>query len=172
MSKWYNVGKIVNTHGLRGEVRVLSLTDFPEERYKKGSTLSIFKEGGKEGIPVTIDAHRKHKTFDLLTFENYTSIQLVEPFKGSVLKVHEDQLGDLDEGEFYFHEIVGCEVRTVDGDVIGQVKEVLTPGANDVWVVSRIGGDDAYIPYIDDVVKSVDPDEKVIIIDLMDGLLE
>ncbi|OMP68578.1 ribosome maturation factor RimM [Domibacillus epiphyticus] len=172
MSKWYNVGKIVNTHGLRGEVRVLSRTDFPEERYKKGSTLSIFKPGDKEGIPVTIASHRKHKTFDLLTFENYPSIQMVEPFKGSILKVSEEHLGALDEGEFYFHEIIGCEVRTVEEEIIGTVKEVLTPGANDVWVVSRSGGKEAYIPYIDDVVKSVDPDEKVIIIEPMEGLLE
>jgi 16S rRNA processing protein RimM len=172
MSKWYNVGKIVNTHGLRGEVRVLSLTDFPEERYKKGNTLSIFKADEKEGIPITIAAYRKHKTFDLLTFENYTSIQLVEPFKGSILKVNEEQLGDLNEGEFYFHEIVGCEVRTVDGDVIGNVTEVLTPGANDVWVVESSDRKEVYIPYIEDVVKSVDTDKKLIIIEPMDGLLE
>lgn len=171
MSKWFNVGKIVNTHGLRGEVRVLSRTDFPEKRYKKGSALSIFKQGDKEGTPVTVASHRTHKTFDLLTFEEYPSIQDVEPFKGAVLKVHETHLGDLDEGEFYFHEIVGCEVKTVDGEVIGEVKEVLTPGANDVWVVQG-GGKEVYIPYISDVVKSVDPEEKLIIIEPMEGLLE
>ncbi len=171
MNKWFNVGKIVNTHGLRGEVRVLSSTDFPEKRFKKGSELSVFKPKEKEGIPVTIASHRTHKTFDLLTFEGYLSIQDVEPFKGAVLKVHETKLGDLDEGEFYFHEIVGCEVKTIDGNVIGKVTEVLTPGANDVWVVKN-GSKEVYIPYIGDVVKSVDPIEKQIIIEPMEGLLE
>ncbi|OES43636.1 ribosome maturation factor RimM [Domibacillus iocasae] len=171
MSTWFNVGKIVNTHGLRGEVRVLSRTDFPEKRYKKGSELAVFKQGDKEGTPVIVASHRTHKTFDLLTFEGRPSIQDVEAFKGAVLKVHEAHLGGLDEGEFYFHEIVGCEVKTAAGDVIGVVKEVLTPGANDVWVVQN-GAKEVYIPYIDDVVKSVDPDEKLIIIEPIDGLLE
>jgi 16S rRNA processing protein RimM len=171
MSKWFNVGKIVNTHGLRGEVRVLSQTDFPEKRYKKGSELAVFKPGGKEGIPVIVDKHRTHKTFDLLTFEGYPSIQDVESFKGAVLKVHEAHLGDLEEGEFYFHEIVDCEVQTVSGEVVGRVTEVLTPGANDVWVV-KDGGKEFYIPYIDDVVKSIDKDKKLIIIEPMEGLLE
>lgn len=171
MSKWFNVGKIVNTHGLRGEVRVLSQTDFPEKRFQKGSELAVFKQGDKEGTLVTVAAHRTHKTFDLLTFEGRPSIEDVEPFKGSVLKVHESHLGELDEGEFYFYEIVGCEVKTVSGETIGKVTEVLTPGANDVWVVK---GDNKefYIPYINDVVKSIDKDKKLIVIEPMEGLLE
>ncbi|MCM3787595.1 ribosome maturation factor RimM [Domibacillus indicus] len=171
MSKWFNVGKIVNTHGLRGEVRVMSQTDFPEKRFKKGSELAVFKKGDKEGIPVTVAAHRTHKNFDLLTFEGRPSIEDVEAFKGTILKVHETHLGELDEGEFYLHEIVGCQVETMSGDTVGKVTEVLTPGANDVWVVK---GEDKtfYIPYIDDVVKSIDKEKKLILIDPMEGLLE
>ncbi|WP_046175078.1 ribosome maturation factor RimM [Domibacillus indicus] len=173
MSKWFNVGKIVNTHGLRGEVKVLSQTDFPEKRYKKGSELAVFKPDNKDGtgIPVTVAAHRTHKNFDLLTFEGHPSIEDVERFKGAVLKVHEDYLGDLEEGEFYFHEIIGCEVQTMSGDPVGKVAEVLTPGANDVWVVKG-GGKEYYIPYIDDIVKSVDINKKTIIIEPMEGLFE
>jgi 16S rRNA processing protein RimM len=172
MEKWFNVGKIVNTHGIRGEVRVISRTDFPEERYKKGNTLYIFMEKSKEPIEVTVKSHRVHKSFDLLMFEGYDNINLVEKFKGAMLKVPESQLGELDEGEYYFHEIIGCTVVTEEGETIGTVKEILTPGANDVWVVKRNNGKEVLIPYIEDVVKNVDVDKKTITIRPMEGLLE
>ena len=172
MEKWFNVGKIVNTHGIRGEVRVISRTDFPEERYKKGNTLYIFMEKSKEPIEVTVKSHRVHKSFDLLMFEGYDNINLVEKFKGAMLKVPESQLGELGEGEYYFHEIIGCTVVTEEGETIGTVKEILTPGANDVWVVKRNNGKEVLIPYIEDVVKNVDVDKKTITIRPMEGLLE
>ncbi|WP_100330889.1 ribosome maturation factor RimM [Bacillus xiapuensis] len=171
MEKWFNVGKIVNTHGIKGEVRVISRTDFPEERYKVGSILYLFVSGDTEGKPVTVASHRTHKTFDLLTFDGFVTLSQVEPLKGALLKVKESQLGELEEGEYYFHEIIGCTVQTIEGEEVGLVKEILTPGANDVWVVGGKAGKDYYIPYIESVVKKVDVNEKVIVIEPMEGLL-
>lgn len=171
MEKWFNVGKVVNTHGVRGEVRVISRTDFPEKRYQPGSRLYFFSE--KEGAPVelTVESHRKHKNFDLLTFEGYKDISEVESFKNGILKVNETQLGNLDDGEYYFHEIIGCKVMTTEGEEIGTIKEILTPGANDVWVVKGTKGKEILIPYIDDVVKKIDVEDKTIVIEPMEGLL-
>ncbi|WMT27825.1 ribosome maturation factor RimM [Bacillus aerius] len=170
--EWLNVGKIVNTHGVRGEVRVVSKTDFPEERYKKGSVLYIFKQNQKEPLKVTVTSHRQHKQFDLLTFEEVGSLNEAEQLKESILKVEKEHLGSLDEGEFYFHEIIGCEVYDEEDKLIGQIKEVLTPGANDVWVVGRKGKKDALIPYIPSVVKTVDISSKKVHIEVMEGLID
>lgn len=166
MTKWFNVGKIVNTHGVKGEIRVVSRTDFPEERYKVGNTLYISNEKGGEPFPVKITSHRQHKTFDLLTFEGYGNVNEVEQFKGSLLKVPEDQLG-----EYYYHEIIGCNVVTEEGEALGTIKEVLSPGANDVWVIKRPKGQDLLIPYIDDVVLQVNIENKLVTIHVTEGLL-
>ncbi|BCB03331.1 ribosome maturation factor RimM [Bacillus sp. KH172YL63] len=171
MEKWFNVGKIVNTHGVKGEVKIVSTTDFPEERYQKGNTLYLFQGQVKEPLGLVIKSHRKHKNFDLLTFEGYENINDVEKFKEGILKVQEDQLQELDEGEYYLHEIVGCKVVTTAGDALGVVKEVLSPGANDVWVVKGERGKEHLIPYIEDVVKTVDIDNQIITIEPMEGLL-
>nr|WP_295972045.1 ribosome maturation factor RimM [uncultured Bacillus sp.] len=171
MEKWFNVGKIVNTHGIRGEVRVISKTDFPEKRYKKGNTLYLFRENDPKPLPLTIQSHRVHKNFDLLTFEGFDNINQVEAFKGGLLKVSESQLDELAKDEFYFYEIIGCAVFTDNGEEIGKVKEILTPGANDVWVVKGKGGKEQYIPYIADIVKEIDVEEKKIIITPIEGLL-
>ncbi|HDX9576975.1 TPA: ribosome maturation factor RimM [Bacillus pseudomycoides] len=171
MTKWFNVGKIVNTHGVKGEVRVVSRTDFPEERYKVGNTLYIWQEKEAEPLAVKITSHRSHKSFDLLTFEGYNNVNEVEGLKGSLLKVPEDQLGELAEGEYYYHEIIGCTVVTEDGETIGTIKEVLSPGANDVWVIKQPKGQDVLIPYIEEVVLQVNINEKLVTIHVMEGLL-
>lgn len=171
MEKWFNVGKIVNTHGVKGEVKVVSSTDFPEERYQKGNTLHLFLPEKKEPIEVIIASHRTHKNFDLLTFEGYNDINQVEAFKEGILKVEENQLQSLEEGEYYYHEIIGCKVVTGDGTELGTVKEILSPGANDVWVVKGEKGKEHLIPFIEDVVKEVDLEKGLILIEPMEGLL-
>ena len=172
MEKWFNVGKIVNTHGIRGEVRVISKTDFPDKRYKEGNSLFLFKIGQKEPAELKITAHRKHKNFDLLTFEGIDNVNQAEMLRDGILKVPEAELGELEENEFYFHEIIGCTVFTDEGEEVGTITEVLTPGANDVWVIKRKQGKDVLIPYIGQIVKEVDPASKKVIIAPMEGLLD
>ena len=92
MDRWFNVGTIVNTHGIQGEVRVISKTDFPELRYAPGNTLHLFLPGNKGIVQLIVKSHRKHKNFDLLTFEGYTNINDVEQWKNGILKVSEEQL--------------------------------------------------------------------------------
>ncbi|ASF28800.1 MULTISPECIES: ribosome maturation factor RimM [Bacillus amyloliquefaciens group] len=171
-NRWFNVGKIVNTHGIKGEVRVISKTDFAEERYKPGNTLYLFAEGAAEPVKVTVNTHRLHKQFHLLQFKEMPSLNEVEHLRNMIIKVPEEDLGELEEDEFYFHEIIGCEVVSEDGELIGTVKEILTPGANDVWVVARKGKKDALIPYIASVVKDININEKKIKIHVMEGLID
>jgi 16S rRNA processing protein RimM len=171
MEKWFNVGKIVNTQGLKGEVRVVSKTDFPKKRYKIGNVLYLFMPNSNTPIELTVKSHRTHKTFELLSFEGFNNINEVEKLRDGILKVPESQLGTLNKDEFYYHEVIGCLVTTTEGEEIGKVSEILSPGANDVWVVKGKGGKEILIPYIHDVVKKVDVKEKVILIDVMEGLL-
>lgn len=171
MEKWFNVGKIVNTHGVRGEVRIISKTDFADERYKIGNKLFLFMPQSKAPTELIVKSHRTHKNFDLVTFEGYDNINQVESMKGGILKVNEDQLGSLDEDEYYYHEIIGCLVKTVSGEDLGKITEILSPGANDVWVIKGKSGKEILIPYIEDVVKEVNIEEKTVVIDPIEGLL-
>ncbi|MGE7841867.1 ribosome maturation factor RimM [Lysinibacillus sp. NPDC093712] len=170
--EWFNVGRIVNTHGIRGEVRILSTTDFEEERFAVGKKIAAFKKDDKKPTWVTIQSVRRHKNFILLTFEGMDNINFVEPFKEGMLKITKDQMTDdlLQENEFFFHEIIGCTVVSEEGETIGEVKDILQTGANDVWVVKG-AKKEHYIPYIEDIVKNIDVVEKKIVIHVMEGLL-
>lgn len=168
---YLNVGKIVNTHGIRGEVRVVSQTDFPEERYQKGATLILFREG-MPPLELTVASHRQHKNFDLLTFEGYPNINDVEKFRDGILKVAKDNLAALGEDEYYYHQIISLTVLDENKHEIGKIKEILSPGANDVWVVQRKGKKDALIPYIASVVKAIDLTAGVVEVELPEGLID
>lgn len=171
MQKYFDVGRIVNTQGLKGEVRVISVTDFSEERYQPGSVLTLFQEG-KEPMELRVNSHRKHKNFDLLTFEGLNRIEQVEVFKGGTLKITEEQLHELDEDEFYYHEIIGLTIVTEEGEELGTIKEILPLGSNDVWVVKRKGHKDLLLPYIKDVVQEVDLEAGVARVTLLEGMLD
>lgn len=170
--KWLTVGKVANTHGIRGEIRVFPETDFPEERFAKGNELVLVSPDETKTVPVTVVAARPQKTIYIVKLEQFTDINQVEPYKGWSVKVSADKRAKLAADEFYFHDIIGCRVVTEEGETIGDITDILRPGANDVWVVKRTNGKLAYLPYIADVVLSVDPSEKLVTIRLMEGLLE
>ena len=166
---YYNVGKIVNTQGLQGEMRVMSVTDFAEERFKKGSVLALFDKKDNFVMNVEIASHRKMKNFDIIKFKGMYHINDIEKYRDFTLKVAEEDLLDLDEGEFYYHEIIGLNVYEQD-ILIGTIKEILQPGANDVWVVKRKGKRDLLLPYIPPVVLNIDLENSRVDVEIPEGL--
>ena len=166
---YFNVGKIVNTQGLQGEMRVLSVTDFAEERFKKGNALALFDKKDQFVMDVEIASHRKVKNFDIIKFKGMYHINDIEKFRDFSLKVAEEDLTDLEDGEFYYHEIIGLEVYENDV-LLGTIKEILQPGANDVWVVKRKGKRDLLLPYIPPVVLGIDIEQGRVDVEIPEGL--
>lgn len=169
MPEYYHVGKIVNTHGIRGELKVLATTDFPQERFKKGAELFVLTKTPQK---VTVTSSRTHKGMVLVAFDGYQDINEVLQFKGQMLGVADDKLDEakLAENEYYYRDIIGMDVQDVDGNSLGTIKEILSPGANDVWVVGRKGKQDLLLPYIESVILKVDVPGKMTIVDVPEGL--
>lgn len=166
--EFYNVGKIVNTHGIKGEVRVMPTTDFVTERFAKGQDLYLQQAG--QPLKLTVETARQHKGFILVKFVGYDNINDVQGFRDHELMVSAADQQPLDDGQYYYHQIIGLDVKTTDDETIGTIKEILSPGANDVWVVQRPGKKDLLLPVIDDVVKDVDLDKNEVLVELMEGL--
>ena len=165
------VGKIVNTHSLKGEVKVISSTDFEEERFKKGSKLLITR-GNQLIREVIVESYRNHKNFLLVKFEGIDSVEEAEKLKNLQIKIDSDEVEELEENEFYFHQIIGCQVFDENDRNLGEIIDILTPGANDVWVIKGEEGKEILIPYIEDVVKQIDITNKKVNIEVMEGLID
>ncbi|MEI3635002.1 ribosome maturation factor RimM [Lactococcus lactis] len=169
MEKFYKVGTIVNTQGLQGEVRVMPSTDFAQERFSKGSVLALFDDKDNYIQDLKVKSGRPQKNFYVVKFEGLYHINDVEKYKGYIVKIAEENQEDLDDGEFYYHEIIGSDVYENDV-LIGQISEILQPGANDVWVVKRKGKRDLLLPYIPPVILNVDVNQHRVDVSIMEGL--
>jgi len=166
------VGHLVNTQGVQGEVRVVSRTDFNDIRFKKGAKLLLVHPNLPKPVELTVASSRPHKQFILLKFEGHSNINDVEKYKGGELKVPEDDLVKLPENTYYIYQLVGCQVVTDEGEVLGVLKDVLQPGANDVYIVKPPKGKDILLPVIPDCVLDVDVENKKILVHILPGLLD
>ncbi|GMA49074.1 ribosome maturation factor RimM [Alicyclobacillus contaminans] len=170
---YFSVGLIVGTHGIRGEVKVLSKTDFPERRFKPRSELWLRKEGQDPHQSLVVRSARPHKNVWLVAFEGYQDINRVEGWRGMQLCVPESKLMPLPEGTYYIHQLVGLDVHTDDGKYVGKLVDVLMPGANDVYVVrGPLQKKDVLIPAIADVVQEVNLERGTMTVHLLPGLLD
>lgn len=157
------IGEIVNTHGIRGELKVKISTDFVDERFAKGNHLTIDFHG--QNVDVTVKSYRIHKNHVLVLFEGNENINLVEKYKGCTLLADKD-LDLLEEGEYYIGDLIGCEVFD-KGESIGIVKDLYLYDHHDVLVVK--GKKTIMIPYVEAFVKDEDIENKRIDVELIEG---
>ena len=167
---YIEIGRAVNTHGLKGELKIESWSDFDEIRYQPGNTVYLVKDDRE--IPFTVRSYRPHKHFALVAMEELPDINAAEAYKGCIVCIDEHDRPDLPEGQYYFDQLIGLMVQDEDGRHIGQVIAVEeTNGAQDNLRVERENNSDALIPNVPAFVKNVDLDVKVITIHVIEGLL-
>jgi 16S rRNA processing protein RimM len=158
------IGRILGPHGMKGEVQVEILTDFPE-RFDGLETVYV----GDELQAVDVVGCRTHGSRALLKLAGYESRETAAKLRGQLVQVPIEDAVLLENDEYYLYEIVGLEVRTTEGESLGRVAEVIETGSNDVYVV-RDGDQEILIPALSDVVTRVDLDAGRIEVQLPRGL--
>ncbi len=163
--EWLIVGKILAAFGTRGEVRVLSQTDFPE-RFEPGARLFV----EREPEPFRVEHSRWHKGQAVIKLAEVADRNRAEELRGRYLRVPGDDLAKLSSDQFYVFQIVGLNVVTEDGRELGPVAEVLETGANDVYAVRTERGE-LLLPAIEEVIRQVDLEGGRLVVHLLPGLL-
>ena len=166
LKKYLEIGKIVGTHGVRGEMRVECWANSPDF-LKKFKTMYL--DGGKTALSVSC---RPHKNIALLTVKGVGSIEEADALRGKVLYIDRDDVR-LGEGEHFVQDIIGLAVTDADtGEVYGKVKDVLKTGSNDVYEMQAENGRLYYIPVIPDIIDRLDFDLGAAYIRPMKGLFD
>ena len=143
---YINVGKIVNTHGIKGELRILSKFRHKDKVFIKGNTLYV----GKKKEKFIINSYRYHKIFDMVTFEGFTNINEVLKYKGDYVYINEDDL--VLENEILSSKLIGYDCF-IGEKYVGKIEEVLNEPASDVLRVGKI-----LIPYVKEFIVKIEND--------------
>lgn len=159
------VMQIVNTHGVRGEVKALHYTD-GETFFKKVRT--VYKE---DGSPVKIDSWRFQKGAVLLTLDGVDTMEIAEKMRFTKLYAKEEDLPKLPEGEYYFFELIGLTGYLPDGSVLGKVTNIIENNAANLLEFTRENGEKVLIPNIPVFVNEVNTKEETILITPIEGLI-
>lgn len=159
------IGKVVNTHGIRGELKIQPWCDDP----------AIFDEleyvyiGGEK---YNITRSRFHKTCEIAAVEGINNINEAELLKNKIVTVEREMLGELPEGTYYIADIIGLEVRNTDGKILGVIDNVISTGSNDVYEVKREDKKPLLLPVIDEVINEVNLSDGYVSVTLIKGLAD
>lgn len=168
MDNLLQVGAILDTHGLKGEVKVFPTTDDPA-RYDDLQEVELLTKENKY-IHLEVERVRYFKNLVIVKFKNYDNINDIEQYKKCNLYVTREHAVELDENEYFVADLIGLTAKSDEGETLGKVADVLSTGANDVYVIKNESGEELLVPAIHECVQKVDVEAGYMILHLLPGL--
>jgi 16S rRNA processing protein RimM len=161
--EFITIGQIMAPWGVKGQLKVKIITDFPE-RFSPSSTVYINRQ------PMTIKSTIWHKDKAIISLDDVSSVAEAKRLQGQPIEIHRSQLKTLPQGRYYHFQFIGLEVWTSQGEHLGSISKILTTAGNDIYVVNGTRGE-ILIPAVEDVIKSVELDKGRLVIEAIEGLL-
>ena len=166
--EYFEIGQIVNTFGIKGVVKVNYFTDDPLE-FEKLKTILV--EKNKKLLEFEIEEAKLHKNQVLLKLKGINDINEAEKYKGCYIKLPREKAKKLPENTYFIADLIGLEVYTDSGELLGKVDDIYNSGSADIYVIKNELGKQILLPGIKDVIKEIDVDNEKIIVHLIDGLV-
>ena len=162
------IGRVIRAHGVKGEISVSVLTDFPE-RFETIERVYLGDEF--EATAYRLEKYRWHKKNVLLTLAGIIDRNQAEQLRGQLVQVPIEEAVSLPQGSYYLYQLMGLQVLTTDGNNLGVIAGIIETGANDVYVVKKDGRQEILLPAIPDVIKSINIEQGQMIVELIEGLI-
>jgi 16S rRNA processing protein RimM len=162
------IGKVISTHGVRGGLKVQPFSDFPE----RVKTLHrVFVETAAEVKAYQVREAFVYGRFWIIFLQDVEHIDSAEQLRGALLKIPLTERVELPADVYYLDQIIGLTVFTLEGQRLGQVSDILQTGSNDVYVLRQADGSEILIPALKSVVKKIDLQHGLLVVDLPEGLI-
>ena len=168
MVKYFEVGQIVNTFGIKGEVKVTPFTD-DLNRFDDFTELYIEKKG--ELITFKIEYVKYHKNMVIIKFKGIDTMNDAEKYRNCYLKIDRKDAKKLPQNTYFIADLIGLPVYTDEGILLGNVDDIYNNGSSDIYVVKDANGKQVLLPSISDVLKQVDLENEKIIVHIIEGLI-
>lgn len=168
MEKYLEVGQIVNTFGIKGQVKVVPFTD-DINRFDELKQIYIQKNNSLE--PFEIEEVKYHKNMVLLKLKGIDTMEQAERLRNYYIKIDRKDAKKLPEGTYFIADLIGLEVYTDENKLLGILEDIYNTGSSDIYVVKDELGKQILLPAIKDVVKTIDLENKKIIVHIIEGLI-
>ena len=169
MTKYLEIGQIVNTFGIKGMVKVKPFTDDTEKRFDNLKKVYIQNKNTRKEYE--IEEVKYHKEMVLIKFKGIENPEDANLLRNYYLVVDRDKEEPLEEGTYYIVDMIGLEVYTDDGEKLGILDDVFNWGSSDIYVVKNELGKQILLPAIEDVIKNIDMEQRKMIVHLIPGLM-
>lgn len=165
--EYFEIGQIVNTFGIKGQVKV---TPFTDDIHRFDELKKVILEKNKKVQEREIEKVTYHKNMVLIKFKGIEDINMAETLRNSYLKIKREDAKELPEDTYYIADLLGLAVYTEDGEYLGKVDDIYSTKANDVYVVKDEEGKQILLPGTKEVIQKVDLEKETITVHLLEGL--
>ena len=160
------IGKIVSTHGIKGEIRIISDFEFIDKAFKIGNTIYF----GKDKKEFVITSYRRHKNYEMITLDGYNNINLVLPFMKENVYILDKDLY-LDDNEYLDSSLIGLDIYSED-ELLGRITDIFLPSPKRKVIRFTKDGKNYLVPYVQNFVKEIDLSNRKVILYSKEGVLE
>ena len=167
MQEILEIGQIVGTFGIKGMVKVVPFTD---DIKRFNDLKKVYVENKKKKEEYEIEQVSYHKNMVILKFKGIDKIEDAEKLRDSYLKINREDAVPLEENSYFIVDLIGLDVETQEGNLLGKLEDIYNTGSNDIYVVKNELGKQTLLPGIEDVIKEVSLEENKIIVHLIEGL--
>ena len=168
MQEYFEIGQIVNTFGVKGFVKVNPFTD-DVTRFEKLKTISVVKNSNVTEIE--IEEVKYHKNWVLLKLKGIDDLNSAEKYKSCFIKIHRKDAIKLPKDTYFIADIIGSDVYTDEGNLLGKVEDIYSTGSKDIYVVKDELGKQILLPSIKEVILDIDIEKQKVIVHLLEGLV-
>ena len=168
MKKKLEIGQIVNTHWIKVEIKV---TPFTNDITRFDDLEEVYVKSKKKSKLYKVEGVRYHKNMVLIKLEGINTPEQADLLRNAYLEVDREHAVPLEEGTYYIVDLIGLEVYTEEGKLLGKVDDIYNTGANDIYVIKDELGKQVLLPGIKDVIKNVDLEGGKITVHLIPGLI-
>ncbi len=168
MVEYFEVGQIVNTFGIKGQVKVVPFTD-DVERFEELNEVYIEKKNELQLFQ--IEQVNYHKNMVIIKFKGINTIEEAEKYRNCYLKIDRKHAKKLPKDTYFIADLLGLPVYTDEGKLLGKVDDIYNSGSSDIYVVKDEMGKQILLPSIPEVLKEIDLENEKIIVHIIEGLL-
>ena len=165
--QYFEIGQIVNTFGIKGQVKVMPFTD---DIHRFDELKSVIIEKNKKTEMKEIEEVKYHKNMVLIKFKGIEDMNAAEALRNSYLKIKREDAKKLPKDTYFIADLIGCSVYTEDGEYLGKVDDIYSTKANDIYVVKDEQGKQILLPGRKEVLKKIDIENETITVHLIEGL--